>query len=159
MSQNHWKPPTKESRWRWWITYRVPPVIAVIVSAVVLAVLVWQPFEHARTYQLFCSADYPIALLPPHTSPSEELASIRIPSATLINQSGGTASVAPGSLASPAALDATFAQLEQHDIRSSDVVVAWIGGQFVSHGGEINLLCGNCDPMDFLNRADIRLQN
>ena len=146
MSQNLWRLPTVQTRGRWWMLYRWRRSPRFLTLIVVLFYLVWQPFFHPRLYLLFATAEYPLALLPPHSEPGEDLAAIRVSQAALVDATEGGEGA--GGIASPAALDAIFDHLDDQEIRRRDVLVAWIGAQVVSERGRATLLCGNFDPMD-----------
>ena len=124
MSQNLWRLPTVQTRGRWWMLYRLAPFAAFLTLIVVLFYLVWQPFFHPRLYLLFATAEYPLALLPPHSEPGEDLAAIRVSQAALVDATEGGEGA--GGIASPAALDAIFDHLDDQEIRRRDVLVAWI---------------------------------
>ena len=88
MNSNAWIPRTGQNRWRWWATYRLAPLATFVGLAGLLGCLVLQPFYHPRVYLLFAAAEYPEALLPPHSLPVEDLAAIHVPQAVLLNPSG-----------------------------------------------------------------------
>jgi hypothetical protein len=148
MNHNTWMPTTEQNRGRWWIIYRFAPFAAFVILALLLGYLVLQPFFHPRTYLLFVAAEYPESLLPPHSSPTEDLAAIDVPQARLLNADGGEPAATHRGLASPAEFDATLQRLDHNGIQGRDVLIVSICAQVVSRCDEVDLLCENFDPMD-----------
>jgi hypothetical protein len=148
MNQDAWKAPSVENRGRWWMTFRLAPFALLVTLAALFACLLFQPFFHPRVCLFFATAEYPGSLLPPHASHAENLAAIQSHEVSRLSGPSAKEVVASGSIASPAALDQLLDQLDHHDIRERDVLIGWIGGQIVTHHDDIELLCGNFDPMD-----------